>query len=228
MAGVKGMKIKNRKPMSKETRKNISESVKKRWQDKSYIEKVKNAHKHKLPDSWKKNISKGMSGMKRSDETKAKMSTYQSNRPKEVKQKQVESWRKQWNSLSKEEQLKRLEKWIDAGHEAERDGSYLKPSSIEIKVKEQLDEIGIRYVQQKRVYNGERYFFLDFYVPSLKLVIECNGDYWHSLPEKVERDKNLKKYVESTGRKIVFIWEHEINDEWFWVGDYLEGGDANA
>lgn len=72
MAGVKGMKIKNRKSMSKETRKKISESVKKRWQDKSYIEKVKNAHKHKLPDSWKKNISKGMSGMKRSDETKAK------------------------------------------------------------------------------------------------------------------------------------------------------------
>ena len=28
--------------------------------------------------------------------------------------------------------------------------------------------------------------------------------------------------------KIVFIWEHEINDEWFWIGDYLEGGDANA
>ena len=51
MAGVKGMKIKNRKPMSKETRKKISESVKKRWKDKSYRENVKNAHKHKLPDS---------------------------------------------------------------------------------------------------------------------------------------------------------------------------------
>ena len=228
MAGVKGMKIKNRKPMSKETRKKISKSLKERWQDKFYRENVKNAHKHKLNDSWKKNISKGMSGMKRSDETKAKISAYQSNRTNEHKRNLSKAWKEQWESLSKEEQLKRLEKWIDAGHEEERDGSYLKPSSIEIKVQEQLDEIGLRYVQQKRVHNGERYFFLDFYVPSLKLVIECNGDYWHSLPEKVERDKNLKKYVEFTGRKIVFIWEHEINDDWFWVGDYLEGGDANA
>jgi predicted HTH transcriptional regulator len=34
--------------------------------------------------------------------------------------------------------------------------------------------------------------------------------------------------VKSTGRNIIFIWEHEIKDDWFWVGDYLIGGDANA
>ena len=228
MAGVKGMKIKNRKPMSRETREKISKSLKERWKDENYRVNMCKAHEYELPEEWKANISKGMKGIKRSEETKKKMSNYQSNRQKEVKQKQVESWRKQWNSLSKKEQLKRLEKWINAGHEAEKDGSYLKPSSIEIKVQEQLDEIGIRYVQQKRIYNGERYFFLDFYIPSLKLIIECNGDYWHNLPEKIERDKSLKKYVESVDRNIVFIWEHEINDEWFWIEDYLKGGDANA
>ena len=119
-----------------------------------------------------------------------------------------------------------MQKWIEAGHQAERDGSYLRPSSIELIVKEQLDEIGFRYVQQKRVHNGSRYFFLDFYLPDLKLVIECNGDYWHNLPEKKERDKVLKEYVESTGRRIIFIWEHEIKDNWFWIGDYLKGGDC--
>lgn len=127
-----------------------------------------------------------MTGCKKSDETKSKMSSYQRNRPKSVKDKQVESWKRQWNSLSKEEQLLRLQRWIEAGHNAERDGSYLKPASIELVVKEQLDEIGFKYVQQKRVNNGERYFFLDFYLPELKLVIECNGDYWHNLPEKKE------------------------------------------
>lgn len=98
----------------------------------------------------------------------------------------------------------------------------LKPTSIELKVKEQLDMIGIRYIQQKRINDGKRNYFLDFYIPSLKLVLECNGDYWHNLPEKKERDKALKEYVESTGRRIIFIWEHEINDDWFWVGDYIE------
>lgn len=98
----------------------------------------------------------------------------------------------------------------------------LKPTSIELKVKEQLDMIGVRYIQQKRINDGNRNYFLDFYIPSLRLVVECNGDYWHNLPEKKERDKALKEYVESTGRRIIFIWEHEINDDWFWVGDYIE------
>lgn len=208
-------------PIDEETRKRISESVRKRWQDKAYREKVENAHKHKLPKEWKDNISKGMCGIKRSDETKKKMSKYQSNRPKEVKDKQVKAWKLQWESLTKEEQLERLKPWIDAGHNSTKDGKFLKPSSIEIKVKEQLDYFGIKYIQQKRVFDGKRNYFLDFYIPSLKLVVECNGDYWHNLPDKKVRDKQLKEYVKSTGRRIIFIWEHEINDEWFCVLDYL-------
>lgn len=73
---------------------------------------------------------------------------------------------------------------------------------------------------------GKRDYWLDFYIPSFKLAVECNGDYWHNLPERKERDKRLKEYVESTGRRIVFIWEHEIKDEWFQIEDYLEGGDV--
>ena len=214
--------------IDEETRKRISESVRKRWQDKTYREKVENAHKHKLSKEWKNNISKGMTGIKCSDETKKKMSVYQSNRTERHKQNFSKAWKKQWETLSKEEQLLRIQNWIEAGHKSLKDGSYLKPSSIELKVKEQLDMINIKYIQQKRAYNGERYFFLDFYIPSLKLVIECNGDYWHSFPDKIKRDKQLKKYVESTGRKIIFIWEHEINDDWFWIGDFIEEVMQNA
>jgi predicted kinase len=58
--------------IDEETRKRISESVRKRWQDKTYREKVENAHKHKLSKEWKNNISKGMTGIKCSDETKKK------------------------------------------------------------------------------------------------------------------------------------------------------------
>ena len=39
-----------------------------------------------------------------------------------------------------------------------------------------------------------------------------------------EISKELKRYVESTNRKIIFIWEHEIRDDWFWIGDYLIAG----
>lgn len=51
--------------IDEETRKKISESVKKRWKDKKYRQKVSNAHKHKLPEEWKINISKGMTGIKK-------------------------------------------------------------------------------------------------------------------------------------------------------------------
>lgn len=222
MAGKKGMKHKNKRIIDEETKAKISVTVKKRWQEKEYREKVSNAHKHKLPKEWKENISNGMIGIKRSEETKKKMSGYQSNRPKEVKDKQVKSWKLQWKSLTKEEQLKRLKPWIEAGNNSEKFKEFLKPSSIEIKVKEQFDFYGIKYIQQKKINDGTRNYFLDFYIPSLKLVVECNGDYWHNLPDKIIRDKLLEKYVISTGRKIIFIWEHEINDDWFCVLDYLK------
>lgn len=227
MAGKKGMKMVNRKPMSEETKRKISETVKKRWTEKEYREKVSKAHKHPLLQEWKDSISWSMIGVKKSEETKKKMSKYHSNRPKEHELKFRESWKRQWNSLTKAQQLERLSNWIEAGHSADKTFS-LKPSSIEIKLAKQLDEIGIRYIQQKHISNGIRNFYLDFYIPSLRLVIECNGDYWHNLPDRRERDKELKEYVESTGRRIIFIWEHEINDDWFWVGDYFGGGDVNA
>lgn len=220
MSGIKGMKKTKIPHVSEETRAKISETMKAKWRDKKYREQMSNAHKHPLPEEWKENIAFGMIGMKRSDKTKKKMSAYQSNRTFEHELKCRKAWKEQWNGLSKDEQLKRLSKWIEAGHNATQN-MFLTPSSIENKVAHQLDELNIRYIQQKKVNNGFRNFYLDFYIPSLKLVIECNGDYWHNFPDRKARDKNLKKYVESTGRKIIFIWEHEINDDWFWIGDYL-------
>ena len=149
-------KKKKRKPMSEEARKRISESVKKLWQDKEYQDKISKAHSHPLPDSWKQNISKGMSGVKKSEETKKKMSVAQkkSHERQCVKDKQSKGWKKQWNSLNKEQQFERLRPWIEAGHNASI-------SSIELKVKEQLDYLGIRYVQQKHIHdkkNQKHYF----------------------------------------------------------------------
>lgn len=206
-------------PIDEDTRRRISESVKKRWQDKEYQEKVSKAHSHPLPKEWKQNISNGMQGMKRSKETRKKMSVAQkkSHERQCVKDKQSKAWKKQWNSLDKEQQFERLKPWIEAGHKASI-------SSIELKVKEQLDYLGIKYIQQKHIHDkkNQKHYYADFYIPSLKLVIECNGEYWHSEEWKNDRDKNLKKFVEKTGHKIIFIWEYEIIDEFFWIGDYLD------
>lgn len=206
--------------MSQETRKRISETMKRKWKEKEYRENMCGAHRHDLTEEWKRNISKGMKGKKKSEKTKKRMSEYQSNRTREHKENFKKSWKEQWNSLTKAQQLERISKWIEAGHKSFNSFS-LNPTSIETKVKKQFDKYGIKYIQQKHINDGERNYYLDFYIPSFKLVIECNGDYWHNKQDRKERDKRLETYVKSTGRNIVFIWEREINDEWFCILDYL-------
>lgn len=153
-----------------------------------------------------------------SDETKVKMknSLRQVWDSKEWSEKQSRNMKNYFKSLSEEEKKEKCKHLI-----ACRSNGKNVNTSIELKVESQLKEIGLRYVKQKKVHTKKRNFYVDFYIPSLKLVIECNGDYWHSLPNRIQRDKELKRFVEKTGHKIVFIWEHEIKDSWFWVGDYL-------
>lgn len=94
------------------------------------------------------------------------------------------------------------------------------PTSIEVKVAEQLEKYNIKYIYQKPICKG--HFVLDFWLPNYQLVIECNGDYWHKREERIKRDKELKEYVLSKGKDILFLHEYEINDEWFDLSDYLE------
>lgn len=208
-------------------RKKTSELMKRRWQDPEYRKQMSEKHKgQKVSEEGCMSRFKALKGIKRSDKTKRKMSESAKMRPDDYYEAMHEGNKRWRENETVSERMERLQKWMQAGREARINKDYLEPSSIEIIVQEQLDSLGIRYLQQKRVNDGNRDYWLDFYIPSLKLVIECNGDYWHSLPERKERDKKLKEYVKSTGRKIVFIWEHEIKDEWFQIEDYLEGGDA--
>lgn len=94
------------------------------------------------------------------------------------------------------------------------------PSSIEVKVAEQLEKYKIKYIYQKPICKG--HFIIDFYLPEYKLVIECNGSYWHNLAARERRDKELENYVLSKGKDILWLWDTQINDEWFDLSDYLE------
>jgi len=81
-------------------------------------------------------------------------------------------------------------------------------SSIELMEREILDSLQINYVTQKWI--GR--WCVDIYIPNGKLIIECNGDYWHSLPERKQRDLELKLWCEKYGYKIIFIQENEIRN----------------
>ena len=75
----------------------------------------------------------------------------------------------------------------------------------------ELDKLNIPYIHQKPINNGK--FVADFMLPKHKIIIECNGDYWHSLPNRIERDKQIEEYVKNNNGRVVFLWEHKINED---------------
>lgn len=87
-------------------------------------------------------------------------------------------------------------------------------TSIELKIKEVLDLLNIKYEKQYLFKNS---ISCDFAIPSLKLIIECDGCYWHSCPKhnpkaNITNDKERDKYTSWYGWKTLRLWEHDINN----------------
>lgn len=53
---------------------------------------------------------------------------------------------------------------------------------------------------------------LDIWLPDIKVAIEYNGTYWHSLPNIVDSDKFKKLQCESKGISLISISEQEWTD----------------
>lgn len=81
-------------------------------------------------------------------------------------------------------------------------------TSIEIAMAEELTRRGIEFVEQ---YNLGDKFRLDFLLPEYGIVIECDGDYWHTIPEVKRRDKRKNAYINACGYSLYRFWESEIN-----------------
>jgi very-short-patch-repair endonuclease len=82
-------------------------------------------------------------------------------------------------------------------------------TSIELKTDAFLKEIRLDYHHQYLVNNK---FLVDFYIPSLNMIIECDGDYWHSRPEVVKRDNAKNAYIPKCGYHLLRISETNINN----------------
>lgn len=90
---------------------------------------------------------------------------------------------------------------------------------------------GITFEPQYHIHNVP--FWYDFYIPSLNLIIEYQGDYWHANPSthppgtwmrflsqkpvQVEsiwqRDADKKKCAEESGFQVLYIWERDFKKE---------------
>jgi G:T-mismatch repair DNA endonuclease (very short patch repair protein) len=97
----------------------------------------------------------------------------------------------------------------------------VKDTKIEIKIQNFLTNLGIEFDTHKYI-NIKHAYQCDIFVPSKKLIIECDGDYWHGNPEKypapterqskqIEKDKIRTKELKAKKFKIIRLWGKEID-----------------
>lgn len=91
-----------------------------------------------------------------------------------------------------------------------------KETSIEIKVETELKRRGIVYEKQVPLC---KIAIVDFYLPGYRMVIQCDGCYWHNCPTckrsdikgATEKDKRQDLVLTFNGFNVYRFWEHEIN-----------------
>lgn len=94
-----------------------------------------------------------------------------------------------------------------------------------------LKKLGIEFQTQFKAESIGRYY--DFYIPSANLLIEIDGDFYHSFNvlyenmspmqkknKRVDRDKD--KWAKEHKIPLIRIWEHDINDKPKEVMDMLK------
>lgn len=151
-------------------------------------------------------------------------------RTKEARQSTSEGQKIYLANMTKEERLVRLKSWIEAGlvnlekgrriakekvanmtKEERREratpwalAGQANPSSIEKKIWNELDKLNIEYKTQVPFARGR--FIVDICLLSMKIVIECNGTFWHNykiFPEKKIRDDAVEKCANKKGYKVM-------------------------
>jgi very-short-patch-repair endonuclease/ribosomal protein L40E len=85
----------------------------------------------------------------------------------------------------------------------------LKDTSIEVKIQNFLQQLKIEYFTHKYM-NINHGYQCDIFIPSMNLVIECDGNYWHKYPTGTEIDHVRTKELIEKGFKVLRLWEFEI------------------
>jgi very-short-patch-repair endonuclease len=156
------------------------------------------------------NISKGLTGKKLSEEHKKNLSLALKSRKFSKEHKRNLSlarkkFLKRNNKLSKETKRKMTEsriKFLCSGK------IKLKDTKIEQKIEEELKQRNIYYQKQVPLC---KVTIVDFYLPKTRTVIYCDGDYWHSKPERKSKDINQDVILTFNGFNVYRFTETEIN-----------------
>jgi very-short-patch-repair endonuclease len=86
-------------------------------------------------------------------------------------------------------------------------------TSIEKKVANFLDRMGISYQFNKCVKTKKSFRFPDFTIG--KLIVECDGEYWHKKRKQEDYERQLE--LEDVGYRVIRFTDKEILNHWEFV-----------
>jgi very-short-patch-repair endonuclease len=200
----------NGRKCSEDTKKKISKANKGKKRSKivKRIMSESRKGKKKAPFTAEHKINmrknhKGMFGKKHSVETRTKLGDIHKrleSKPPSQKGKQQ----------SKEHKNKIREAHIKKPNKKFQD------TSIELKIESELQNRKINYQKQVPLCKIAR---VDFYLPEHRIVIQCDGCYWHGCPihnpswtKSKARDEQQDRVLTFNGFNVYRFWEHDINE----------------
>jgi len=80
----------------------------------------------------------------------------------------------------------------------------------------ELEQRRIPFMRQQPI---DGLYVVDALIPGARIVIECDGDYWHTQPALQERDKRKDKYLKARGYHVLRFWESELKTD---VGECVD------
>lgn len=153
-------------------------------------------------------LSKAHLGKKRmphSDETKRKISLSQKRRMR--KPFSEETRLKMSNSQKGKKKSMKTKQKIRESVIANPNRKF-KDTSIELKIEAELQRRDINYQKQVPLC---KIAIVDFYLPEYRIVIQCDGDYWHNRPGSKEKDERQDRILTFNAFNVYRFWEHDIN-----------------
>lgn len=114
------------------------------------------------------------------------------------------------SKMSEENKRLASERMKNGGAAKARKACGGKRSSLQLKVEAFLDREGITYQIEKIINNHA----VDIFIKP-NICIECDGSYWHSLPEQKVRDLLFENYCDWSSLELIRLKEEDIKNNVF-------------
>jgi len=84
------------------------------------------------------------------------------------------------------------------------------PSKLQRKLIPIFNLLNIEWKEEHLI----KFWHFDYFLPNNNILIEVQGNYWHTKPEVIARDKRKRSFVNSnTNYMLIEIWEDEFKNE---------------